>query len=176
MSDDKKIEVHTDKKGKDHINIYDKDPKDPDHTSIHINWDSKTGKGTIVDTTNGSKETTDVGCYLTTACMRFLNENFDDKCYELEVLRWFRDNFVSKEDVDHYYKTAPIIVEAINNSENPNAAYEYIYNNIVAYCVERIKNGNYEAAYNRYKNSVLALEETYARPYLEARLVRALQQ
>ena len=162
-------------KDKGHVNIYDKDPKGP-HDSIHINIDYNTGKGTIVEKSGGEKTTTDIGCYLTTACMRFFNDKFDDHCEELETLRWFRDTFVSKEDIDHYYETAPVIVAAINESENPNAAYEYIYNNVVAYCVERIKNGNYEAAYNRYKSSVLALEETYARPYLQSRLVKVLQQ
>ena len=45
--DDKYIKVHTDKRGKDHIDIYDNDPRDT-HTSIHINWDIDTGKGNIV--------------------------------------------------------------------------------------------------------------------------------
>lgn len=65
--------METDKNGKDHINIYDKDPRS-EHGSIHINWDSSTGKGNIVDTTNGDKETTDVSCFLTTACMRHMRE------------------------------------------------------------------------------------------------------
>jgi len=39
------IDVHTDKRGKDHIDIYDKSPADPSHTSVHIDWDSNTGKG-----------------------------------------------------------------------------------------------------------------------------------
>ena len=43
--------------------------------------------------------------------MKYFKENFDDNCYELTVLRWFRDNFVSKEDIKHYYEVAPIIVE-----------------------------------------------------------------
>ncbi len=174
MSDDKQIKVHTDKNGKDHVDIYDKDPKDPSHTSIHIDWDSSTGKGKIVDTTNGSKETTDIGCYLTTACMRFFNENFNDNCYELNVLRWFRDNFVSEEDIKHYYETAPIVVEAINADEHSNLVFNYIYDNVVDYCVRQIEEGNYEEAYKRYKNSILALEETFARPYLQTRLVRTL--
>ena len=42
------------------------------------------------------------------------SRKFDDNCYELSVLRWFRDNFVTKEDIEHYYEVAPIIVEIIN--------------------------------------------------------------
>jgi len=170
---DKEIRVHTDKRGKDHIDVYSGDPKG-EHTSIHINIDTNTGKGTIVDTTGGSKETTDTQCYLTSACMKYFQEKFDDNCYELTVLRWFRDNFVSKEDIKHYYKVAPVIVETINNEEKRDIIYNYIYDNIVDYCVEQIENGNYVAAYNRYKNSILILEEQFARQVHQTRLVRSL--
>ena len=157
---DKEIKVHTDKNGKDHVDIYDGDPKG-EHTSIHINWDSDTGKGTIVDTTNGEKETTNIGCYLTSACMKHFKELFDDNCEELTILRWFRDNFVSHDDVKHYYEVAPLIVNSIDEEENKDLIYDYIYDNVVDYCVCQIKNGNYEEAYQRYKDSVLSLEKTF---------------
>lgn len=169
------MDVHTDKSGKDHVSFYDKDPSDPDHDSIHINWDSETGKGVIVDTTNGSKESTTIGCFLTTACMKYFQDKFDDNCYELTVLRWFRDNFVSKEDIEHYYEVAPLIVETIDKDEKSAMVYDYIYDNIVDYCVEQIELGNYEAAYSRYKNSVLVLEEQFAKPVLTNRLVKTLK-
>lgn len=170
------IRTSTDKYGRDHIDIYDSCPaENPDHGSIHINYDSDTGKGTIVDTTSGEKETTDTSCYLTTACMRHKMEKFDDNCEELMILRWFRDKFVSKEDIEHYYKTAPTIVDVINESENNNEIFNFIYENVVSACVNAIKSGNYEFAYNRYKNSVLALEEQFARPALEKRLVKSLK-
>ncbi|MBP3460781.1 MAG: hypothetical protein J6K21_00010 [Bacilli bacterium] len=172
--DDKEIRVHTDKRGKDHVDIYSNDPKD-DHTSIHINIDTTTGKGTIVDTTNGSKETTDTQCYLTTACMRHLMDNFSDNCEELTILRWFRDNCVSKEDIEHYYQTAPIVVDAINEVKNNNEIYSYIYENVVSACVDAIKKGDYDFAYNRYKSSILTLEEQFARPRLENKLTKILR-
>ena len=98
--------------------------------------------------------------------MKYFQENFDDNCYELTVLRWFRDNFVSKEDIKHYYEIAPIIVEGINSEEKFSVIYDYIYDNIVDYCVEQIEQGNYEKAYNRHKNSVLILEEQFTKPLL----------
>ncbi len=171
---DKEIKVHTDKRGKDHIDIYTSDPKG-EHSSIHINWDSKTGKGSITDTTNGSKETTDTKCYVTTACMRHKMENFDDNCEELTILRWLRDNFASKEDIEHYYTLAPMIVAEINSIDNNNEIYNYIYENVVSACVNAIKKGNYEFAYNRYKNSMIALEKQFVRPKLEARLIKTLK-
>ena len=107
--------------------------------------------------------------------MKYFQKNFDDKCEELTILRWFRDNFVSQEDIKHYYVTAPIIVEAINTIENNDKIYNYIYENVISVCVNAIKKGDYEFAYNRYKNSVLTLEEQFARPVLERRLVKTLK-
>ena len=151
--------------------------KDCGHTRDTINYDTNTGKGSIDqhNADKSEKSSTDVSCFLTTACMKYFQENFDDNCYELTVLRWFRDNFVSKEDIKHYYEIAPIIVETINQEEKFNIIYDYIYDNIVDYCVEQIEQGNYEKAYSRYKNSVLVLEEQFARPVLEQRLVKSLK-
>lgn len=107
--------------------------------------------------------------------MRHMHSNFNDNCEELIVLRRFMDAFVEKEDIEHYYKIAPIIVEAINNVRNNNEVYNYIYENVVSACVNAIKNGEYEFAYNRYKSSVLALEEQFARPVLEQKFVKVLK-
>ena len=159
---DKEIKVHIDKNGKRHVDIYSGDPRG-EHSSVHINIDPNTGKGTIVDTTSGSKETTDTQCYLTTACMRHFQDEFDDNCYELTILRWFRDNFVSKEDIALYYEVAPTIVENIDALEDNNKIYDYIYNHIVDACVKAIEKENYNFAYNRYKSSVLALNEQFGK-------------
>ena len=107
--------------------------------------------------------------------MGYFQEQFDDNCRELTVLRWFRDNFVSKEAIEHYYEVAPIIVEAINKEEQYGIIYDYIYDNIVDYCVKQIEQGNYDKAYSRYKNSVLALEEEFSKPALTNRFVKTLK-
>ena len=114
------------------------------------------------------------GCYLTTACMKQYLNNFDDNCYELRVLRWFRDNFVSKEDIKHYYEIAPIIVEGIEKEQEKDMVYDYIYDNVVDACVSAIEKGDYEFAYNRYKSSILAFEQTFAKPLLQKRFVKTL--
>lgn len=168
--------INTDKNGVDHINIYDSCPaENENHGSIHINFDGDSGTGNIVDTTDGDKESTDVGCYLTTACMRHMASSFDDNCEELIILRWFRDKYVSGEDINHYYKTAPIIVSSINSEKDNNRIYNYVYNNVVKACVEAIKKGDYEFAYNRYKSSILTLEEEFARPKLTENLAKVLR-
>lgn len=143
------------------IDIYSRNPKDGPHDSIHIKVDTNNKTYEAVTKINGEKESSSGSCYLTTACMNHMQENFDDNCYELTVLRWFRDNFVSKEDIKHYYEVAPIIVETINREEKSSIVYDYIYDNIVDYCVSQIEQGNYIDAYKRYKNSVLVLEEQF---------------
>ena len=170
------IKITTNKKGKDHVSFYG-GAVDKPHDAVHINidyekesWNSTTHGPDKSDTKPGAG-----GCYLTSTCMRHFQENFDDNCYELRVLRWFRDNFVLKEDVEHYYEIAPIIVEAIDKEEKSSIIYDYIYDNIVDYCIKQIEQGNYEKAYNRYKNSVLILEEQFAKPALTDRFVKILK-
>lgn len=157
---------------------YDRSPYgNAPHNSTHVksdlneNWsrtDNNRDNGTQ-DKSSGS------GCYLTTACMKHFNEIFDDKCYELEVLRWFRDNFVPKEDIGHYYKMAPQIVEAISQCGKEDIVYDYIYDNVVDACVKAIENGDYEFAYNRYKNSILSLEEIFVKPTLQNSSVKTFR-
>lgn len=170
------IRIHGEDKVR--IDIYDGDEREKGgHTRDTITYDTNTGSGRI-DSHNADKSeksSTDTSCYLTTACMRHYLSNFDDNCYELKVLRWFRDKFVSKEDIDHYYKTAPIIVESINNLGDCNDIYNDIYKNVITLCVSAIEKGNYEFAYTTYKNSILNLEEEYARKTLETKLVKVLK-
>ena len=109
------------------IDFYDKDPREKDHKSIHLKVDYENKSYTTIDNVNGEKETSSGSCYLTTACMRHHLNKFDDNCLELKTLRWFRDYLVSKEDVEHYYKTAPIILDAINNTPKNDLIYKNIY-------------------------------------------------
>lgn len=88
------------------------------------------------------------------------------------VLRWFRDNFVSENDIKHYYNIAPYIVDGIVQEESKNVVYDYIYDNIIDYCVIQIENGNYEEAYKIYKSSIISLEELYAKRVLGKRLIK----
>lgn len=145
------------------IDVYDKDERKPGHTRDSIHYDTKTGKGKV-DSHNGDKSeqsSTDIKCYLTTACMQHYADEFDDNCYELFILRWFRDTFITKREIDHYYEIAPIIVEKLNEMPECEQIYNYIYENVIRVCVNAIKHGDFEFAYNRYKNSILSLEEEF---------------
>lgn len=107
--------------------------------------------------------------------MSHMQENFDDSCNELITLRWFRDNFVSKEDIKHYYDIAPIIVDRINSVPDNNRIYAWIYEHVVQPCVIAIQQQNYEFAYNRYKESILVLEEQFAKSLPEQESVKTLK-
>lgn len=176
MGSKKEIKVTNFSNGKGaKIDIYSPDSRSKPHDTVHVkvNYENKSYSATTK--VDGKKETSSGSCYLTSACMQHFNAEFNDHCYELQVLRWFRDNFVSEEDIIHYYETAPVIVEAINNSSNFQEAYSDIYQNVVQFCVHAIELKQYDEAYERYKNSILSLEEKYARPELGMRLVRCLK-
>ena len=176
--------IYTSYENSGSVNQY---PENDDGGHGHYHWDDKNDHDLGRDSNFGRSESNgsenpptgevqnNGGCYLTTACMQHFAQQFNDKCYELQLLRWFRNNFVSEEDITHYYETAPIIVDAINQLPNNNVIYSQIYFDIIEYCVKAIEQGQYDIAYKRYKDSILALEEKYARSVLEQRLVRALQ-
>ena len=157
---------------------YDRSPYgNAPHNSTHVKSDlNENWSRTDNDRDNGTQEkSSGSGCYLTTACMLHMQENFDDNCNELMTLRWFRDNFVSKEDIMHYYAVAPIVVEKIDASSDSKKIYTWIYENVIDKCVDAIKRCDYELAYNRYKNSVLALEEQFLKQELNKDSVKVLK-
>ncbi len=146
------------------VSIYEGDYRDKNnHASTHIDLNTETGEGVIKehDYNHSNYSEKPIQCYLTTACLMHYNKEFNDNCEELTILRWFRDNFVSKEDIEMYYEIAPIIVNNIDNYDKSYLIYEFIYHNVVSACVNAIKIGNYRFAYSRYKNSILALKKQF---------------
>lgn len=138
------------------IDFYDNNPE-LEHRSIHAKINND-GTYKAADNVNGEIERSEGKCYLTTACIKHCKDKFDDNCNELTILRYFRDKFVSSEDIEHYYAIAPIIVNLLDNIDN-DKIYNYIYTNVILSCVDAINRGDYDFAYNRYKINVLALEK-----------------
>ena len=103
------------------------------------------------------------GCYLTSACIQNYQDKFDDNCYELSILRWFRDYCVPNEDVKHYYEVAPKIVESINKEKISEEIYQKIYTRIIVACVKYIEEQDYFNAYDKYKKTILAFEKKYCK-------------
>ena len=99
---------------------------------------------------------TDRRCYISTACIR--SQGLPDTCYELETLRWYRDNILIKtttgqKDVAEYYELAPKIVAAIEASPSAKDLYLEIYENMIVPCVNYIEGKEYLAAYELYKKT-----------------------
>ena len=105
-------------------------------------------------------------CYITTAVCSSLGR--DDDCYELNVLRDFRDGYMAslpegKDMIDHYYDLAPSIVKSIEAREGSEEIYREIWNRYLAPCISDIEADDREACLARYAGMVedLASEFVY---------------
>ncbi|WP_175057275.1 CFI-box-CTERM domain-containing protein [Streptococcus salivarius] len=103
----------------------------------------------------------DSNCYLTTASVNYMG--LDDDCYELSILRNFRDTYMKslpsgEQEISYYYNIAPKIVKAINNSESREEILSKIYFELIKPCVKLINEGELEQAHRKYKVYSLELE------------------
>ena len=104
------------------------------------------------------------GCYLTSACMSVKGDGFQDNCYELELLRDFRDTYVKEnypEDIAVYYDIAPRIVKNVESLENGKSIFEKMYDELVAPCCDLIENSKLYEAYVKYKDYSMELAHKY---------------
>jgi len=138
------------------------------------NWqnDGWTNGSTWVDSgwSNGGDWTNDGwnnsggGCYITTACVEYAG--LADDCYELEVLRHYRDILVNEDEefrksVLVYYRKAPVIVQKIMEDNNKNSILDFLYNELVKKTINLLESGNVEAAKKHYLSIFYKLEEKY---------------
>ncbi|HPN39205.1 MAG TPA: hypothetical protein PL041_12460, partial [Melioribacteraceae bacterium] len=99
----------------------------------------------------------DTFCFITTATVITLGK--DNTCYELNMMRLFRDNWVSKRKfgkriIKRYYKIAPKIVNRLNCLPDKNKIYNEIYNKYISPCVKFIEKEKYFKAYKLYSKMV----------------------
>ena len=104
------------------------------------------------------------GCFLTSACVE--HKGLPDDCYELTLLRRFRDEYVlstekGKCDIAHYYTVAPKIVSKIKLEANAKEIFKDIYSSLITPCVELISLGENAKAYCFYKQYSTELEQKY---------------
>ena len=108
-------------------------------------------------------------CFITTAVMISKydgNKELFDNCYELTILRNFRDNYLIKLPggevlIKEYYEIAPKIVEKINQQINSKYIYEIIYNDLIIQVLELIKSKKYIQALSFYRNFIYCLKKAY---------------
>lgn len=92
-------------------------------------------------------------CFLTTAVCKYQGKH--DQCYELTVLRNFRDGWLKEnhpEDIDTYYAEAPAIVKKIEAMPTPGWIFDRMYSTYILPAIQHIEEGNNAAAYQIYKH------------------------
>jgi hypothetical protein len=103
------------------------------------------------------------GCFLTTACCDMAG--LADDCFELRVLRQFRDTVLSRmpggrEEIELYYDVGPGIAEAIARPGEERALAK-VYAGTILPCVGLILVGAHGAARARYVAMVRGLMDRY---------------
>lgn len=97
------------------------------------------------------------GCFLTTAACRF--KELPDDCYELSVLRKFRDEKLmatadGAQMVENYYQIAPGIAQELVCKHD----LEYVWNTVLE-CVRCIEQGHDDHAVKAYSEMVFRLQQ-----------------
>jgi len=101
---------------------------------------------------NPYQEKNNGGCFLSTACIN--NIGLPDNCYELEILRNFRDTYVPSLDkgielITDYYQNSPKILVEISKSKNENDILNQMYTSIHK-IIQYILLGENQKAFNSY--------------------------
>lgn len=103
------------------------------------------------------------GCFLTTAMCKYYHKS--DNCYELNTLRWFRDNWLINIDggeklIAKYYTTAPQIVNCLEEDCDRDALFIWIHSQIQK-CVSLIEKHKYKECFDIYSSATLFLARKY---------------
>ena len=103
-------------------------------------------------------------CYITTALCENLGKG--DNCYELTLLRDYRDNYLENmagghELVEDYYDIAPTIVNRINAEKDSVNVYRSIYDSYISRCISQIESGELEECRSTYESMVNELTDKY---------------
>lgn len=105
-------------------------------------------------------------CYITTAVCETFGKA--DNCYELTLLRDYRDNYLASLPegealIQEYYDVAPSIVKHINQQEDSAQIYRSIWNEWLSPCITMIEDNRLEECREKYEAMVRTLGEMYFR-------------
>ncbi len=103
-------------------------------------------------------------CYITTAVCENLGK--PDDCYELRILRNYRDNYLLGSEsgrgiVDTYYNIAPTIVNRINKKSDRDRIYRSIFEEYISPCISFIESDEPEKCKELYSDMVYSLRDEY---------------
>ena len=104
-------------------------------------------------------------CFITTAVCLTMGK--PDTCEELTLMRFFRDEWLRNQPdgpalIEDYYRTAPKIVERINQQPDRSAIYSGIYHAYILPCVENVKAKRFAESRRIYVDMVTTLQARYA--------------
>ena len=103
-------------------------------------------------------------CYITTAVCQARNRG--DDCYELSLLRDYRDSYLmgtgeGEALVQEYYNVAPTIVKHIDKREDSRDIYEGIWERYLKECIRLIEEGKRDDCREVYARMVTDLKDSY---------------
>lgn len=106
-------------------------------------------------------------CYITTAVCETFGK--PDDCYELELLRDYRDHYLQnrpdgEELIRRYYDVAPTIVKRINANPGRERIYRELWEDYLQPCIAMIEREDNESCCQLYVKMVEELQETYFYP------------
>ena len=106
----------------------------------------------------------DSGCFITSACIRY--RGLSDDCEELAALRRFRDGYVATLPegsgvIEEYYRNAPRVVAAIENSLDRDYVYRDLYAAEVATVLRLLEEGRDREAFERCMTAYGKLKDRY---------------
>jgi len=97
----------------------------------------------------------DDGCFITTACMKALADDFDDSCLELTLLRQVRDEYIAnlpegEKLLAAYREYAPQYVTLINAQPDAEKIWQELYTDFILPAVRYSQDGLFKKAYLTY--------------------------
>ena len=103
-------------------------------------------------------------CYITTAVCE--HQNKPDNCYELEILRKYRDHYLMQTEdgraiVNEYYDIAPVLVMIINMQNDADKIYQHIHEQYLLPCISYIEEEKNEECCDLYMQMVRSLQRKY---------------
>lgn len=92
-------------------------------------------------------------CFITTAVCAYFNK--PDDCYELTILRYFRDEWLRYQPegetlIEEYYEVAPAIVEALEKATWKDSVYQELWQDYISKCITYIEEDEFEACKVHY--------------------------
>ena len=108
-------------------------------------------------------------CFIASACAEAMG--LPDDCYELSLLRLFREEYVAKLPhgeavLTEYREKAPKVVSAIEalGEERSGEIWEHLYESGVARAVELILDGMWDEAFGIYETMCREMERLFLTP------------